>query len=279
MGRRSRRRIDTTASALFFGALAAFLMAYGCAEEGEEIPEFLCNPGENIFCRCPGGDPGTKRCLDSGQAFEECEPCEPRPTTGPAQQSSSGVGAGGPGAGGPGAGGPGAGGPGGFGAGGAGAGGGGLGDQPLLAPCDGNGDCQSGLCIFNYCTQVCALVSECPYPQSECVPFDASTTLCMPTCATALDCAPFDAPPSQCGFAQAVDNWDVTVCAEWGGNHQLMPAGTDCLPFDHPACNLGYQQQQAVCTEQGICAQGCYVNNDCPQGTTCNGGGSLGNCQ
>ena len=26
--------------------------------EGGEVPEFLCNPGENIFCRCPGGEPG-----------------------------------------------------------------------------------------------------------------------------------------------------------------------------------------------------------------------------
>ena len=59
----------------------------------------------------------------------------------------------------------------------------------------------------------------------------------------------------------------------------LMPAGTDCLPFDHPACNLGYQQMQSVCTEQGVCASGCFVNNDCPQGATCNGGGSLGSCQ
>jgi hypothetical protein len=158
-------------------------------------------------------------------------------------------------------------------------GGGPVGTEPLLAPCSDSAQCESGLCVFNYCTQPCTLVSECPYPQSECVPFDANTTICMPTCSTAVDCAPFDAPPSRCGFAQAVDNWDVTVCAEWGDAHELMPPGTDCLPFDHPACNLGYQQKATVCTDQGVCANGCYVNNDCPDGTSCNGGGSLGNCQ
>lgn len=267
MGR--RRRDTSTLPALIAAATACALwLGYGCAGEGGDVPEFLCNPGENIFCRCPGGDPGTKECLDSGQDFGECEPCDPRPTTGPAQQSSSSSG----GFGGAGLGGPGPGGAGGT-------GGGVVGDEPLLAPCTGNAQCQSGLCVFNYCTIPCEVVSECPYPQSECVPFDASTTVCMPTCSTALDCAPFTAPPSRCGFAQAVDNWDVTVCAEWGAAHQLMPAGTDCLPFDHPACNLGYQQMQAVCTEQGVCATGCFVNNDCPQGTACNGGGSLGSCQ
>jgi hypothetical protein len=36
---------------------------------------------------------------------------------------------------------------------------------------------------------------------------------------------------------------------------------------------------EAVCTEQGVCAAGCYVNNDCPMGQTCSAQGSLGNCQ
>ncbi len=240
----------------------------GC--DGESLPaDQLCAAGENIFCRCPGGAPGTKTCVESGDAFGECAPCTDRPSSGPGQQGAGGFGLG-PGAGG-------------FGAVGGGSevggGGGGTGTLALLSPCMADNECQSGVCRFNFCTMPCSTVSECPYPQSECVPFDSSTTICMPTCRTAVDCVLFEAPPSRCGFTRAVDNWDVTVCAEWGAAHQLMPPGTDCLPFDHPACNLGYQQMEAVCTEQGVCAKGCYVNADCPAGKTCSAQGALGNCQ
>lgn len=256
---------------LCFAALVglATLPTSGC--DGETLPAGqLCQAGENIFCRCPGGAPGTKACVESGDAFGDCQPCTDRPSTGPGQQGAGGFGLG-PGAGGFGA-------SGGGGDGGAGPGGG-SGTAALLAPCAGDGECASGMCRFNFCTTTCGAVSECPYPASECVPFDATMTICMPSCQTASDCLPYEAPPSRCGFTSAVDNWDVTVCAEWGSAHQLMPPGTDCLPFDHSACNLGYQQLETVCTEQGVCAKGCYVNNDCPMGQTCSGQGSLGNCQ
>src|SRR5262245_61366768 len=36
-------------------------------------PTGLCEPGTNVFCRCPSGDAGTKKCLDDGQAFADCE--------------------------------------------------------------------------------------------------------------------------------------------------------------------------------------------------------------
>jgi hypothetical protein len=32
----------------------------------------ICDPGENIFCRCRGGDPGTKTCRADGHSFDEC---------------------------------------------------------------------------------------------------------------------------------------------------------------------------------------------------------------
>jgi hypothetical protein len=260
--RRSRQGLSALLVALAVVALGVevAVLGSGC-DDGESLPAGqLCQPGENIFCRCPGGAPGTKACVPTGDAFDECGPCEDRPASGPGNQGAGGFGLG----------------PGG---GGGDIGVGGTGSEPILSPCEGDGECQSGMCRFNFCTTACTKVSDCPYPDSECVEFDDSTTICMPTCETAIDCVLFTAPPSKCGYTQAVDNWDVTVCAEWGTNHHLMPVGTDCLPFDHDACNLGYQQMQSVCTEQGVCAEGCYVNADCPMGKTCSAQGSLGNCQ
>jgi hypothetical protein len=238
----------------------------GC--DGDELPaDQLCQAGENIFCRCPGGAPGTKACLESGDAFDTCGPCEERPSSGPGQQGAGGYGLG-----------PGSGGEGGLGGEGGGSGGG-SGTGALLTPCEADDECESGMCRFHFCTQACEQVSECPYPASECVRFDADDTICMPTCSTAVDCVLYTAPPSRCGYTKAVDNWDVTVCADWGDAHALMPPGSDCLPFDHAACNLGYQHMEAVCTEQGVCAEGCYVPADCPEGSTCSTQGALGNCQ
>lgn len=246
---------------LFAAAFVA--LAHACKNAETGAVGSLCNPGDDIFCRCQGGDPGTKTCNEPGDAFGECGPCEERPSTGPGEQSSSGDG----GFGAEGGAGPGSG------------GGGGLGDNPLLSFCNDNGDCQSGTCRFHFCTKTCKLVSECPYPASECVKYDDSTTMCMPSCATAVSCALYQAPPSLCGYTQAIDNWDVTVCAEWGSAHKLMPVGTDCLPFDHPACNLGYQGRELVCSEAGVCTKGCYLNADCPMAKICSSQGALGTCQ
>ncbi len=238
------------------------LASGGC--DGDDIPEGqLCQAGENIFCRCPGGDPGTKACSVAGDAFGECDPCTQRESTGPSGQGSGGFGP--------------TSGAGGFGPGNGSGGTGGAGSLALLAPCSDDGECGTGMCRFNYCTTTCTAVSQCPYPKSECVNFN-DETICMPACQTAVDCVLYEAPPSQCGYTQAIDNWDVTVCSNWAETHSLKPDGTDCLPFDHAACNLGYQQKQTVCTEQGICAKGCYVNTDCPDGKTCSTQGTLGNC-
>jgi len=38
----------------------------------DEPQETLCDSGENIFCRCPGGEAGTKECQDDGESFGEC---------------------------------------------------------------------------------------------------------------------------------------------------------------------------------------------------------------
>ncbi|MSP25387.1 MAG: hypothetical protein EXR75_09530 [Myxococcales bacterium] len=272
-------------------AVACLVIAtsHGCAR-GEDVYHqlTLCVPGENIFCRCDGGEPGTKECLSEGESFGTCGPCEPRENSGPGAQAS-GAGATTSGAGGmtnssasggvttsggastsstsSGAGGtmtPGA--------------------TALLGACKNDGDCQSLKCRQGFCTKTCAKVAECPWPASECVP-PASLPmpegpLCMPSCNTAASCAPYGAPPSQCGYVKAIDSWGVTVCGTFGTAHALLPLGSDCLPFDHPACNLGYPGKERVCSAAGVCAAGCFSAQDCPKGKTCSTPGNvIGNCQ
>ena len=53
---------------LGFAALVGFA---ACSDESSE-PDGLCVPGENIFCRCTGGEAGTKACKESGDDFDEC---------------------------------------------------------------------------------------------------------------------------------------------------------------------------------------------------------------
>lgn len=258
------------------------LAAAACASSNDRDPRAtLCDPGSNIFCRCVGGEAGTKPCNAAGDGFLACEPCLDRMDNGGATSGGAGTGVAGSSSGsatsgsatstGSGGAGPGAT---------TTAGAGGAGDRPLLAACGDDGQCASGKCRFGYCTIDCAVVSDCPYPSSECVRFDASLTVCMPTCETVGDCAEYNAPPSQCGYTTAVDNWGVTTCAHWGERHRLWPLGTECDPLDHPACHLGYGDRATVCVEQGVCASGCYLQAHCPAGTTCSGqAGSLGNCQ
>ncbi len=233
------------------GALLALglFVAAACGEETVPL-ETLCDPGTNIFCRCPGGEPGTKLCNDAGDAFGECDNCRERedPTGGSGGSTSSGGGGGNPDG------------------------------APFLRPCGLDSECQSGLCEFGYCTRNCVKVSDCEYPASECVK-RAGVQVCMPVCKTALDCEAFGAPPSQCGFTTAVDNWGVTVCSNFGAEHRLMPAGTDCAPFDHEQCNLGYTARERVCGAEGVCEVGCFTKADCAASKSCSSSGStLGKC-
>lgn len=243
-------------------ALLGIALAAACGGDDPVVEQTtLCEPGENIFCRCPGGDAGTKQCNEAGDGFSDCEYCE-------AREDIGGVGVGGydPGPGG-GAGEP------------VGAGGSGVTGLDLLRPCLDSTECASGLCTNNYCTIECTRPSECPYPEAECVPWDGSA-VCMPACTTAGDCEIYGAPPSLCGYAPAIDNWSVTVCASWGGGHELLPEGSDCPPLDHEACNLGYARRETVCTPEGVCAGGCFKESDCQDGTSCSSTGTdLGDCR
>jgi hypothetical protein len=287
-------------------ALAAIGLA-ACAAGNQEDAPTVCVPGDNVFCRCPTGDPATKTCGPDGFTFSECGPCSDGqipddedppwneggydasggsdPSGGAAPIGGAG-GTGGSSAGGSSEGGtPDVGGSGGTGGsigvgGSGGEGPGPTGNKALFAQCSAGSECQSGVCKNRYCTKSCTKVSDCAFPQAECVPNGNGDTggICLATCNTAAGCAAFGTPTSKCGYTHSIDNWDVTVCADWGTSQLLMPSGTDCLPYNHDECNLGYSSMQSVCTEAGVCAKGCYLNGDCPNGKTCSGQGSLGNC-
>ncbi len=226
--------------------VAALLLASACGGESGPVAGTLCTPESAIFCRCPAGDPGEKQCDAAGVAFGECEGCDDRPAV--EGGASPGVG------------------------------GGTAEGLPLYRPCSDGAECASGLCDGGYCTVTCAKVSDCEIYVAECVPFDG-TSLCRPVCESATDCEPFGAPPSLCGFAPAVDNWGVTVCASWGAQHELVPNDSDCAPFEHGDCNLGYAHRAHVCTVEGLCADGCFGSIDCPEEESCSSDGStLGAC-
>ena len=225
--------------------VAALLLASACGES-EPLEGSLCRPEATIFCRCPAGDPGEKGCNSTGDAFGACEGCDDRPpSTG---GESPGVGGGNPEG------------------------------LPLYRACSDGDECASQLCEGGYCTIPCEKVSDCEYGIAECVTF-ASASACRPLCESAIDCEPFGAPPSACGFATAIDNWGVTVCASWGSQHELVPEGSDCAPFDHGDCNLGYAHRERVCSPKGVCESGCFGSIDCPENQTCDSDGSApGGC-
>jgi len=71
---------------LLAGAFAALTLAAlalpvgtGCSSSSTEAtksPATRCTPGNYVFCRCQDRQEGTKLCMDDGQSFGKCEPCE-----------------------------------------------------------------------------------------------------------------------------------------------------------------------------------------------------------
>ncbi len=277
---------------LTLGLLAG---ASGCTRSGETSAAAMCEPATYVFCRCADSSAGTKRCNDEGSGFSECDSCEGNASdNNHGSKPGSGVGAPGDGSGagspsdGSGAGSPsdgsGAGSPsGGSGAGSPSGGSGGttpVASKALLDSCSTHGQCLSNWCESGYCTASCQKVSDCPYPDSECVlTGDAAKARCMPSCQTALDCTDYGAPTSRCGHAVAIDSFSVRSCSHWGEDHLVPPYGTGCTPLNHAACNLGYGGRETVCTAHGVCAKGCFVDKDCPKGTSCSAQGELGTCK
>jgi hypothetical protein len=224
-------------------------------------PAPLCVAGENIFCRCPGGEAGTKTCKADGQSFEACVTragaCAAIPDTtassSAASSSSGGGGGGGTGGGGTGGGAP----------------------LPLYQPCGADADCESGKCLDGYCTKDCAKFDDCTLGTGECIQF-LGGQFCMPVCIDNTDCEDVYGAPSACGYTKAVDGTPVTTCADWEGALMLPPAGTNCS--DDVDCNLGHTGVQMVCSSQ-TCKKGCFSQMDCPVNTTCtSSGATLGSC-
>jgi hypothetical protein len=226
-------------------ALSTLVVACEAPDAGAGL---LCTPGENIFCRCRGGDAGTKQCRSDGQGFEQCndgfDACEEAAgaTEGDWDEEED------------------------------------AGYKALLEPCEQSNECESGMCRMGYCTKPCGNWLECTDEDAgvyaDCVQIDGAAQHCVPYCGSQQDCDPFGAP-SACGYTLATDVVAVQVCADWAGLAPLPPEGTPC--DDDWACHLGHAERQRVC-EFDVCIGGCHVDDDCPQGQSCTSG-SPGHCQ
>lgn len=278
-------------------ALSLTTLGYACDGAGQSEQDNICEPGANVFCRCPSGEPGTMECLD-GQLFGECvvgfeTPCPTRDATGTgggtggstaeacepgerifctcAGQTGTRTCAGDGSA---------------FGecvcdAPSSGAGGQGSGgappttDLPLYSPCSSPSDCESGLCEMGYCTKTCVDIFDCTIGVAECVALNGDTH-CRPTCSQQLDCGPYQLP-SECGYTTAIDDFPVTVCADWFNLLQLPPIDYTCaVDVD---CNLGHPGSERVCdANDNTCEVGCHLDVDCPAAETCSGISEPGVC-
>lgn len=83
------RRLGLTLAALVALWAGSAITLGACTEPAPStVDDAVCIPGSNVFCRCPAGEPGTRRCADDGAAFEEClvapdTPCGTRVTCEP----------------------------------------------------------------------------------------------------------------------------------------------------------------------------------------------------
>ena len=61
--------------------LAPLAVACGTSGAIHGAAAHACVPGQNVYCLCPGGaSKGTQLCLENGQSFGACQPCEAIPT-------------------------------------------------------------------------------------------------------------------------------------------------------------------------------------------------------
>lgn len=226
--------------AVFVTLMAGLSFLGACSGDGGEL---LCDPGANIFCRCRGGEGGTKRCADDGRSFGSCSttlgPCEEASSTsstsGTASSSTGGSTSG----------------------------------KKLLEPCTKGTDCKSGSCRMGYCTKDCASWTECIDEADDvfgdCVRIE-NQQHCVPYCVIQDECYEYSGV-SACGYTMAVDAYPVVVCADWPtGTPPLPPDGTECV--DDLQCNLGLFGKERVC-EFEKCFGGCHSDDDCAEGSTC----------
>jgi hypothetical protein len=244
---------------LFFALLAMSAGALAVAGSCTSTPaqETLCNPGDNVFCRCRGGDPGTKPCQADGQSFGQCESawgsCDEIP------QGGNGTGAG--------------------------SGAGGEAPPPppgeLLGTCSSDEDCGGApmICPMGYCTKPCSSYEECvppaPAAPGDCVQLGGGP-ICMPYCIEQGDCAAFGAD-SVCSWTdQSLPGCSIVVCANWGPpafppDGYPYPGSDQCSCYEScdsdTMCNLGLPSTSRVC-HAGACVEGCcHQASDCPSMT------------
>jgi hypothetical protein len=95
-------------------------------------------------------------------------------------------------------------------------------------------------------------------------------------CDSTAECERSFGAPSVCGWSTTVDGYQFATCADWGEALELPPDGTTC--FDDTQCNLGNGGHERVCSFS-TCAEGCYSEADCPEGSTCPTSGQLAHCE
>jgi len=71
-------RFALTSVVVTLGAAAALaVLPTGCnAQTATKPSASRCTPGNYVFCRCADRMDGTKLCLEDGNSFGKCEPCE-----------------------------------------------------------------------------------------------------------------------------------------------------------------------------------------------------------
>jgi hypothetical protein len=250
---------------------AAFLLSGSAAwsftacggEDGGAEP--FCEKDTVTYCRCRGGDAGTRQCNADGTAFDSCvsdttfEACEeiPDPGTGTTTGNNTGTGTGSGGAG----------------------GGGGPGTEGLFTPCAEGAECASGTCEMGYCTKPCTTYRDCLDGSTvgDCMtaPPPGIGDICVPYCSTQTNCNQYG-EPSLCGFGLAVDDFEIVVCADWGSSLAFPPDGTEC--GTDVECSLGHLGSERICVFES-CTTGCYIDDDCPLPLFCSAsGGNPGTC-
>lgn len=217
---------------LAFSMLAMAAAAAVGACEAKPEQQTLCNPGDEIFCRCRGGAAGTKTCLDDGNSFGPCQTawgsCEEIPTGGGSTTTATNTGGGPPAPG------------------------------QLLGPCTTDPECGGEMtCPMGFCTKPCTDYQECQ-PDGDCVLWEGQPT-CMPYCVTQADCDVYG-QASGCSFTnEAVPAFDIVVCANWA-DVVLPPDGYECDGDEY--CHVGFAAQERVC-DSGGCTTGCHAAEDC----------------
>jgi hypothetical protein len=255
---------------------------FACGDSGVET---LCNPGDEVFCKCRGGFDGTKTCLEDGNSFGDCVtpdgPCpeiETSTSSGDAmlcepgeektcecadgmtegtqtcEEDGESFGAcmlnGSECA--------------------------MAGTKGIYEACETGAECLSGTCE-GFCTKPCGNYMECAEGMlfGDCVNY-GDRQLCAQYCLAQEDCAGYGyAADVICGGFIALDDpsFSAGACGRWGADAQGLAFGTVCDndlgevfiggQWYVAQCDLGLTGKQNACIF-GECSPGCIDDQDCP---------------